>query len=94
MDILVLVEQIRDLDVTVQLQLIEAATQGYEPFTLRGSGLFHLAFGALLTGAAITRGNDGIVYGKEGATYLRRAEDFNRLKETKSKSTSEDEYRE
>lgn len=75
-DILVLVGQIKDLDVSVQLQLIRAATQGYEPFTLRGSGLFHLAFGALLTGAAISRGVDGIVYGKDGAVYRRRAEDF------------------
>jgi hypothetical protein len=29
----------------------------WDPLTLRGAGLFHLAFGALLTGGAVTRGN-------------------------------------
>ena len=27
----------------------------HDPFTLQGGGLFHLAFGALLTGSAITK---------------------------------------
>jgi len=27
----------------------------HDPFTLKGGGLFHLAFGALLTGSAITK---------------------------------------
>lgn len=30
--------------------------QSWEPATLGGGGMFHLAFGALLTGAAVTRG--------------------------------------
>lgn len=43
------------LDPTVQIKMIEAMTFQHEPFTLKGGGLFHLAFGALLTGSAITR---------------------------------------
>jgi hypothetical protein len=43
------------LDVQVQLELIKAVYQQHEPFTLQGGGLFHLAFGALLTGSAISR---------------------------------------
>lgn len=30
-------------------------TNGWDPLTLRGSGLFHISFGAILTGAAISR---------------------------------------
>lgn len=78
-DLLVLIDQIQDLDPAVQSQLIRAAAVGFEPLTLRGSGLFHLAFGALLTGAAITNGTGGVVYGKRGAQYARRAEDLDRL---------------
>jgi hypothetical protein len=42
------------LESAVQIQLIESLTQQHQPFTLQGGGLFHLAFGALLTGSAIT----------------------------------------
>lgn len=41
-------------DPAVQLRMIEAYTFQHEPLTLRGGGIFHLAFGALLTGSAIT----------------------------------------
>jgi hypothetical protein len=42
-------------DTSVQIAIISAMTFQHEPFTLMGSGLFHLAFGALLTGSAITK---------------------------------------
>jgi len=32
------------------------ATKQWNPLTLMGAGMFHLAFGALLTGGAVTRG--------------------------------------
>ena len=41
-------------DPAVQMMLIEGLTQQHTPFTLQGGGLFHLAFGALLTGSALT----------------------------------------
>lgn len=40
-------------DSIVKHELIKAITYHHEPFTLKGAGLFHLAFGALLTGSAI-----------------------------------------
>lgn len=40
-------------DPSVQMMLIEGLTQQHTPFTLQGGGLFHLAFGALLTGSAL-----------------------------------------
>lgn len=42
------------LDSSVQIQLIESLSHQHKPFTLQGGGLFHLAFGALLTGSALT----------------------------------------
>ena len=39
---------------SVQLRIIESMTMQHKPFTLQGGGLFHLAFGALLTGSALT----------------------------------------
>lgn len=42
------------LDVQVQIQLIQTLMEDHQPFTLQGGGLFHLAFGALLTGSAIS----------------------------------------
>lgn len=77
-DLFELIEQIKGMDPSIQSQLIRSATLGFEPLTLRGSGLFHLAFGALLTGAAIVN-NGGVVYGKRGAQFARRSEDLDRL---------------
>lgn len=77
-DLIVLIDHIKDLDISVQAQLIRAASDGYEPFTLRGSGLFHLSFGALLTGAAIAKNTTGVTYSERGAKYQRRAEDFDK----------------
>jgi hypothetical protein len=43
---------------TAQIQALKtfAEKRTWNPLTLMGGGLFHLAFGALLTGAAVTRG--------------------------------------
>ncbi len=35
---------------------IDLSVQEWKPLTLGGGGMFHLAMGALLTGAAVTRG--------------------------------------
>tara|TARA_B110000495_G_C22737358_1_gene432470 strand:+ start:182 stop:511 length:330 start_codon:yes stop_codon:yes gene_type:complete len=43
-----------NLDVQVQLALVKSVWAQHEPFTLMGGGMFHLAFGALLTGSAVT----------------------------------------
>ena len=40
-------------EVLVQLELMTGRTGQHSPFTLMGGGLFHLAFGAILTGSAI-----------------------------------------
>lgn len=48
--------QINTLSPELQKQVIETAYRAHIPYTLQGSGLIHLAFGALLTGSAITRG--------------------------------------
>ena len=40
-------------DTLVQMELMKKLTGQHSPFTLMGGGLFHLAFGAILTGSAI-----------------------------------------
>jgi len=35
----------------VQMEYLKKLVSQHEPFTLKGGGLFHLAFGALLTGS-------------------------------------------
>ena len=56
----VLFQQIQKLDnPQAQVALINKlnmSVQEWSPLTLGGGGMFHLAFGALLTGAAVTRG--------------------------------------
>ena len=39
--------------VLVQMELMQKLTGRHSPFTLMGGGLFHLAFGAILTGSAV-----------------------------------------
>ena len=39
-------------DTLVQMELMKKLTGQHSPFTLMGGGLFHLAFGAILTGSA------------------------------------------
>jgi len=36
----------------VQMELMKKLTGQHSPFTLMGGGIFHLAFGAILTGSA------------------------------------------
>lgn len=50
---LALIDSIISLDSVTQQELIRAIYKDYQPLTLQGSGMFHLSFGALLTGAAI-----------------------------------------
>lgn len=50
-----LIYNISDFEPDIQRKLISSFTFQHEPFTLRGGGIFHLAFGALLTGSAINR---------------------------------------
>ena len=38
----------------VQMELMKKLTGQHNPFTLMGGGLFHLAFGAILTGSAFS----------------------------------------
>lgn len=45
------------LDPAVQIQILESLSRQHMPFTLQGGGLFHLAFGALLTSSAISKRN-------------------------------------
>ena len=42
----------------VQMELMKKLTGQHSPFTLMGGGLFHLAFGAILTGSAIGSSKD------------------------------------
>jgi hypothetical protein len=50
-------ESAQDLNTFSQSLLNEKiATHQWEPLTLGGGAIFHLAFGALLTGSAVTRG--------------------------------------
>lgn len=42
------------LDPSVQIRLIDSRTFQHQPFTLQGGGMFHIAFGALLTGSAVS----------------------------------------
>lgn len=42
------------LDISLRTALSEYVYRAYSPYTLAGGGLFHLSFGALLTGVAVT----------------------------------------
>jgi hypothetical protein len=44
--------------VLVQMELMTKLTGQHSPFTLMGGGLFHLAFGAILTGSAVGMGRN------------------------------------
>ena len=44
--------------VLVQMELMTKLTGQHDPFTLMGGGLFHLAFGAILTGSAVGMGRN------------------------------------
>jgi len=53
----VIVKLIDAEDYDVALKLTDKVNaDAWEPVTLYGGGLFHISFGAILTGAAVTRG--------------------------------------
>lgn len=43
------------LDPTGQVEFIKAIYRQYVPLTLQGNGVFHLSFGAILTGSALSK---------------------------------------
>ena len=45
----------QDAPVQVQMEYLKLLTQQHQPFTLRGGGLFHLSFGAILTGGILSK---------------------------------------
>jgi len=52
-DISVLMKIVNETsDTLVKLDLLKTLVSQHSPFTLMGGGLFHLAFGAILTGSA------------------------------------------
>jgi len=50
--------QLATLDPKVQIEMIQALARPHQPYTLQGAGVFHIAFGALLTGSAISKFKD------------------------------------
>lgn len=57
-DLLTLANEAAHLDVQVQRDLIMASTRAYQPITLLGGGMFHIAFGAIITGATLSKKPD------------------------------------
>lgn len=59
-------------DSTAQVQSLQSFTvkRSWNPLTLMGGGMFHLAFGALLTGAAVTRGMEKKQHAANGKTMI------------------------
>ena len=56
-DILQHIDVLANIDISMRSKdlLVEGYTYQHKPFTLQNGGLFHLAFGALLTGSAVSR---------------------------------------
>lgn len=50
-----IVISIKELPPEIQFKILDSRYGTHVPLTLQGGGLFHLAFGALLTGAAIRK---------------------------------------
>lgn len=53
-DYMEMILAVSKLDPMVQIGIINQEMKYWEPLTLIGGGIFHLAFGAILTGVAIT----------------------------------------
>ena len=45
-------------DPLVQLEYLKRYVSQHEPFTLKGGGLFHLSFGAIITGSVFGKNKD------------------------------------
>lgn len=55
-----LVLSIKDLPADSQNIILNMKLAAWEPLTLKGGAMFHLSFGAILTGATIFRGQERI----------------------------------
>ena len=44
-------------DTQLQMELMRKMTDHHSPYTLMGGGLFHLSFGAILTGSVLNKKN-------------------------------------
>lgn len=55
LDLLVLLDAVKDMSPEAQASTLALAYRQHVPYTLQGAGLIHIAFGALLTGSAITK---------------------------------------
>ena len=53
-DINTISEYIKGLDTMVQLEYLKLLTSQHDPFTLQHGGIFHIAFGAILTGSVLS----------------------------------------
>ena len=45
-------------DPIVQLEYLKKLVSQHDPFTLKGGGLFHLSFGAIITGSVFGKNKD------------------------------------
>jgi acid phosphatase family membrane protein YuiD len=52
-------KQLKDLSLIIQEQVVKNLSIRHSPYTLEGAGMFHIAFGALLTGSAISKIKEG-----------------------------------
>jgi hypothetical protein len=50
-----IINNLRTFDPTIQTQILQVIAKEYTPITLQGAGVYHLAFGALLTGSALSK---------------------------------------
>ena len=48
-----------EIGVEITLQVVQFLSQPHQPLTLQGGGMFHIAFGAILTGAAVVNHRNG-----------------------------------
>lgn len=73
-DLFLVLKAVAGLSNEMQQLTMQIAFRNHEPFTLQGGGMIHLAFGALLTGAAVTK--DQLLIAREqnkGTTNLIRS---------------------
>lgn len=66
-EFLELIVSIEHLTADVQARALELSRVPYDPITLKGGGLFHLSFGAILTTSAFNK-NDPKLQGLNGLT--------------------------
>lgn len=57
--ILEIVEITKGMETEVALYTVQSLTRTHEPLTLMGGGLFHLAYGSILTGTVLMAGRNG-----------------------------------